>query len=399
MRLAARLRVVLPALAADINSAVGREVAEYARPIEGRFGHNLTTGVERALSAFVDLLEDPGRPTLPRTIYIELGRGELRNGRGLDALLSAYRVGARVTWRTVGDHAVAAGASPAVLVELAELLFAYIDGLSALSARGYAEEQAARAGERDRHRAELARLLVAGIDEDTLRELATLARWPLPDQLAAVLLPAGDYPLALPPDVLIWPRDDDVVALVPCSGDFGLHQLQRRLKGIAAVVGLIVVPRDARQSLAAAEALAAIEVAAGQSVHRPARAGDRPRSEPMLVEDHLLDLVLRADSALLERLSNRLLAPLEAVPESARERLAVTLLTWLAHAGARNAVAQALHVHPQTVRYRMGQLRDAFGDALEDPERRTALQIVLRAEYGPVPGAGPGAGSGASGER
>lgn len=399
MRLAARLRVALPTLAADINSAVGQEVAEYARPIEGRFGHNLTMGVERALSAFVDLLEDPTRPTLPRTIYVELGRGELRNGRGLDALLSAYRVGARVTWRTVGDHAVEAGASPAVLVELAELLFTYIDGLSALSVRGYAEEQAARAGERDRRRAELARLLVAGIDEDTLRELATLARWPLPDQLAAVLLPAGDSPLGLPPDALLWPRDDDVVALVPCSADFGPNQLQRRLKGVAAVVGLIVAPRDARQSLAAAEALSAIEAAAGRSVHRPVRTGDWPRSEPMLVDDHLLDLVLRADSALLERLRTRLLAPLGAVPESARDRLAVTLLAWLAHAGARNAVARALHVHPQTVRYRMNQLREAFGDALEDPERRTALQIVLRAEYGPVPGAGPGTALGAPGER
>ena len=119
-------------------------------------------GVERALAAFVDLLEEPGQPTLPRRFYVELGRGELRQGRGLDALLSAYRVGARVAWRTVGDLAVEAGASPAVLVELAELLFTYIDGLSALSVRGYAEEQAARAGERDRRRAELARLLVTG---------------------------------------------------------------------------------------------------------------------------------------------------------------------------------------------------------------------------------------------
>ncbi len=80
-----------------------------------------------------------------------------------------------------------------------------------------------------------------------------------------------------------------------------------------------------------------------------------------------------------------MLAPLEAVPESARERLGVTLLAWLAHAGARNEVAPALHVHPQTVRYRMSQLREAFGGALEDPERRTALMLVLRAAYGPGP--------------
>jgi hypothetical protein len=375
--LATRLREALPSLATDINTAVGQEVAEYSRPIEGVFGRNLTMGVERALAAFVDLLEQPGQPTLPRRFYVELGRGELRQGRGLDALLSAYRVGARVAWRTVGDLAVDAGASPAALVELAELLFTYIDGLSGLSVRGYAEEQAARAGERDRRRAELARLLVTGIDEETLRELAVLARWPLPEHLVAVILPAQAPADPLPSDALIWPRDDDVVALVPCSADFGLAQLRTRLKEVPAVVGSLVSPRDVRQSLAAAEALAMI-----------ALTGDRRHAGPILVDDHLLDLVLRADEALLERLSRQLLAPLDAVPASARERLAVTLLAWLAHAGARNAVALALHVHPQTVRYRMTQLREAFGDVLEDPERRTALTVVLRAAYGPVPGAG-----------
>jgi hypothetical protein len=379
--IAARLRAALPTLALDVNAAVGSDVVEYARPLEGRFGRNLTLGVERALSAFVDLLEDPTRPSLNQAMYIELGRGELREGRGLDALLSAYRVGARVAWRTVGDHAVAAGASPATLVELAEMLFTYIDGLSGLSVRGYAEEQAAQAGERDRRRTELARLLVSGIDDDALRELANLARWPVPEYLIAVLLPPGGGSERLPSQTLLWPREDDTVALVPCSPELGAQQLQRRLAGITAVIGLVVGPRDAGQSLAAADALRAIEASATRPL-----APNSPKG-PMLVDDHLLDLVLRADPALLARLTTRLLAPLEKLPEHARERLALTLLAWLAHAGARNAVAQALHVHPQTVRYRMAQLRDAFGGALEDPERRTALTVVLRAALGAVPGA------------
>ncbi len=64
--IAARLRAALPTLALDVNAAVGSDVAEYARPLEGRFGRNLTLGVERALSAFVDLLEDPTRPSPTR---------------------------------------------------------------------------------------------------------------------------------------------------------------------------------------------------------------------------------------------------------------------------------------------------------------------------------------------
>jgi DNA-binding PucR family transcriptional regulator len=36
-------------------------------------------------------------------------------------------------------------------------------------------------------------------------------------------------------------------------------------------------------------------------------------------------------------------------------------------------------VHPQTVRYRMRQLRDLFGERLEDPDSRFELALALRA--------------------
>ena len=36
-----------------------------------------------------------------------------------------------------------------------------------------------------------------------------------------------------------------------------------------------------------------------------------------------------------------------------------------------------LFVHPQTVRYRMGQLREAYGDGLDDPETVLALTVAL----------------------
>ena len=41
------------------------------------------------------------------------------------------------------------------------------------------------------------------------------------------------------------------------------------------------------------------------------------------------------------------------------------------------AVAAELDVHPQTVRYRMGQVREAFGDSLDDPEVVLALTLAL----------------------
>ena len=53
---------------------------------------------------------DPSTPIAPALEgAYELGRGEARSGRSMDALLAAYRVGARVSWRELAAGAVAAG--------------------------------------------------------------------------------------------------------------------------------------------------------------------------------------------------------------------------------------------------------------------------------------------------
>src|SRR6266516_2882502 len=80
----------------EILATIGREVPAYARPLEGAFGRGLRRGVSAALGEFVALVRDPdaGREQ-GRDVYRALGRGELRAGRTLDALQSAYRIGAR----------------------------------------------------------------------------------------------------------------------------------------------------------------------------------------------------------------------------------------------------------------------------------------------------------------
>jgi hypothetical protein len=45
--------------------------------------------------------------------------------------------------------------------------------------------------------------------------------------------------------------------------------------------------------------------------------------------------------------------------------------------GNRKAMAEELHLHPQTVRYRLGQLRALFGSALDEPATRAALLLAL----------------------
>jgi DNA-binding PucR family transcriptional regulator len=96
--------------------------------------------------------------------------------------------------------------------------------------------------------------------------------------------------------------------------------------------------------------------------------------------DHLADLVVGADPTSLQDLRDEVLAPLQGLSPGAADRLRETLRAWLLHLGRRSEVADALHVHPQTVRYRMSQVRDLYGDRLEDPATVQALIIALALE-------------------
>ena len=71
----------------------------------------------------------------------------------------------------------------------------------------------------------------------------------------------------------------------------------------------------------------------------------------------------------------------DALPAADRERLLQTLAAWLAHQRHTPAIAAELHVHPQTVRYRMGKLRELLGEELDTAEGRFELELALRARH------------------
>src|SRR4051794_10833857 len=179
----AALRPELPALADEIVEALRNEVPEYARPLRGDFGRGIRAGVEEALRRF-------GAPPSEEAsaIYRALGRGELREGRSLDALQSAYRVGARIAWRRLSRAAQARGVPVEQQHALAEAIFAYIDQIAADSVEGYAAAQAALAGDRQRHREELLALLTAPVptEPSALAAAAAAADWRLPRRVAVV---------------------------------------------------------------------------------------------------------------------------------------------------------------------------------------------------------------------
>jgi len=88
-------------------------------------------------------------------------------------------------------------------------------------------------------------------------------------------------------------------------------------------------------------------------------------------------LVLDADPQARADLRASVLAPLAELRPATAEKLTETLRSWLLHHGRLDDVAAALFVHPQTVRYRMGQLRELYGDRLDDPAMVLALTVAL----------------------
>src|SRR5436305_7116059 len=112
------LRPVLPGLADETIAAIAVEVPGYARAMEGRFGQVVRLGVEVALNRFVDLLVGGAEAHAEaRETYVNLGRGEYHAGRSLEALLAAYRVGARLTWRRFVEAGRAGGLAPEALYD------------------------------------------------------------------------------------------------------------------------------------------------------------------------------------------------------------------------------------------------------------------------------------------
>lgn len=84
---------------------------------------------------------------------------------------------------------------------------------------------------------------------------------------------------------------------------------------------------------------------------------------PVVVADELDTIIANRDEWLLETLRAQVLQPLRELPDGKRDRLVETLRSWLWNMGDRHAVADDLHIHPQTVRYRMDRLHDLLGSA------------------------------------
>jgi hypothetical protein len=378
-----RMRAAVLDTSDDIIEQVRAQIAEYALSMNGVFGQNIRRGVSVALEQFLQLLGTDA--DLPDTrVYFELGRVEHRHGRTMDALQTAYRVGTRVLWRRISAGSDDYGLTPDDIFRLAEALFAYTEQLAAASVAGYAHEQSLTAGSRQARRHTLVSALMRTPPPEgpELERLARDAEWALPRRLTVLICDEESLQAVcrrMPPDAVGARVDGLGVVVVPDPEAPGrADDLAEATAGVTAVVGPTVGTDQIARAVTRARSAWPL-VAAGElvPVEGPTR-GNRPPSRLVRSEDHLLALLLHADVSVTADLVAQRLEPLRRMTASARDRAVETLRAWLDAHGDVAEAAGTLHVHPQTVRYRLARLKESFAGALDDPVARLEVALALR---------------------
>jgi hypothetical protein len=363
-------------LVETVIAAVRQENPVYADVLGGPEGLGIRMGIEHAIKAFLDAVERGQRPSAETgELWRRLGEAEFQAGRSLDALREAFRTGTRAAWRGAAELATEAGIEAATVIALAEAIFVYTDELAADVAEGYLRMESDQAGERERRRRRLATLLLdpEAYDREAIGYAAELAHWPLPRALAVLALDRDspeEIARGLDLDALVGADPGGAYLVLPDPDGPGRREtVNRAVDGMPAALGPTVATAEAARSLHWARLTLEL-----------VRSGALPSEGPTRVGDHLATVILLQESDIARALSRQRLAPLDRLPDAERERLLETLAAWLAHQRRTPRIAAELHVHPQTVRYRMGKLRELLGESLETADGRFELELALRAQ-------------------
>jgi hypothetical protein len=371
--MASALRPALGQTAREVSAEVTASIPAFAA-IGGnaKFSRDLDAAVRAGLERFVDLVATGEEALTPvvRELFTGLGAAEARDGRGPEILLSALRISSRLLLRAAVD-AVARSRPVGVreVVDLSDAITWFIDELASACTDGYARQVREDAGESDRRRRHLAGLLLrGGAAWPVIAQASAAIGWPPPDRITAVLVPAAEARAArfrFGADGVLADRGEEAVLLL--RGTPARAELAEALHGRRAVVG----PALGWEQVPTAVQLAELTA-------RPA-----PGGAPAFADDHLADLALRGQPAALAVLAQRRLGGLSGLRPAQRETLLSTLRSWLWHWGSRPEVAAALFVHPQTVSYRIAQLRQLLDADLDDPRVRFELLLAVSNETGP----------------
>ena len=324
-----------------------------------RWAQSVTTGVVPSDRDF-----DPLR---------EWARARATEGVRLEDLLQAFGLGGQVGWELMRRHARPEEAE--ALLEAAGLVMRYVDRVSTIVTDTYLAERELLVSEEERRTKNLLdRLTSDAMLDANERELADRLGVPVRDAYApfAVVMPGRS------------PRRHAALAARMRQRGFTLTVSEGDR-----VVGLTWKALDVEDLDEGPDVLVAIgepaprsELAEGHEdlvllAERGRRLGLRG---VMRADEHLLELLVGRSPRLAARLRARVVDPLAG---GEHDELLRTLRTFLASRCDRAATCAALHVHRNTLVYRLRRIEEITGLALDDPRDLACVYLALG--VGPEP--------------
>jgi hypothetical protein len=353
----------------EMEEVVRTGLPHYTHIVNGTYGCSVRQIIDRTVGCFVSVHDatraGPAATAEIIALYERIGARHGSLGCPLDVLRDALDLAGRVACRRLIKDAYRLHWPAPLLATLTEDTFTLIGTAIAAASRGYAEER--HRAPLDVQRDRLRDALVADPADGPrpLAELAAAADWRLPGTLAVLALPPGDHPQThvLPPEILA-DRSPAAPYLILPNPRFPGRGWLPKTKG-AALGPVVPADRGAVSLRWARHGLDLVE------------RGTLPAEAPLRCVDHVAVLTAFRSGDLLEAAATSFLGPLLELPPRRREPLLETLLVYLRCGDNAVLTADRLHVHEQTVRYRLRQITQLTDGTCPDPERRLETMLVL----------------------
>jgi hypothetical protein len=362
-------RVDASEIARRMVTAFRSEISGYARLPEAVIAGQILEVSRRNVELFFRSITELRGPTEEELApFRESARSRAEEGLPLEDLLHAYRLGGRLGWQALMEAADPTE-YPALLAA-AELLMRYIDSVSAAVAQTYLDEHQHLISEEERRQRALVEALIHPERETpALRDLAERVGFPLADRYRPFAKALPGAPTHAHSQLAAALRSRGLLALTEGDRVTGLAVDTVDETTITDGTGLFTLGRPTPRSelrVALDDMRMLLELARRQGSNGLVEA-----------EAFLPELLLARSPDLAVEIAQRVLQPLEDYAERRSSGLLETLAAFLDCDLDRRRTAGHLHVHPNTLDYRLRRIAELTGLDPSRPRDLVLLELAL----------------------
>jgi PucR C-terminal helix-turn-helix domain/GGDEF-like domain len=310
------------------------------------------------------------------------GRRRAEQGVPLAVILHAYRIAGKYLWAAIMAEAEGSSTTPTALLDAASDLWFIIDELSGEVTASYRDTIDEQARRHQQTRNAMLDVLLRGDvgDGSRLWEAAAALRLPRQGSFVVVAaqtsvpgvesIPRAEETLRHQGVQSVWRVEVDAqIGVLVLTPRVRLERLCTLLAELASgPVGLSEQYLKLDQTPNALRQARLAYLAAAPSPHSLVRYEDVP-----------IAVLLATAPDAAASVANRILGPVLALPESECDNILSTLRVWFAEDGATSVAAEKMHVHRNTVRYRLRRLEELTGRSLGQPTGLAELYLALEA--------------------